>query len=140
MRREGLRIADEEGESFVKRVAALALPGRLMAEVAPLLSLMRHLNERIAFLDGVLERLAHKDEQVARLCTVPHVGPVTACAFVSAVDDPKRFSGPHQVEAYLGLVPSERSSGRSSTRDPSPRRATVGCAGCWYRRRSRCCG
>ena len=48
---------------------------------------------------------------MARLCTVPQVGPVTACAFVAAVDDPERFDRAHQVEAYLGLVPSERSSG-----------------------------
>ncbi|WP_373371854.1 transposase [Archangium lansingense] len=105
VRREGLRVADGEAESFARRVAALALPGWLMAEVAPLLSLMQHLNEQIAFLNGVLERVAHKDEQVSRLCTVPQVGPVTACAFVSAVDEPARFSGPHQLEAYLGLVP-----------------------------------
>jgi transposase len=118
VRREGLRIADGEAESFVKRVAALVLPGRLMAEVAPLLSLMLHLNEQIAFMNGVLERLAHKDEQVSRLCTVPQVGPVTACAFVSAVDEPKRFSGPHQVEAYLGLVPGERSSGEKQHKGP----------------------
>ena len=111
-----LRIADGEAESFVKRVAALELPGRLKAEVAPLLGLMLHLDEQIAFLDGMLERLARRDEQVARLCTVPHMGPVTACAFVSAVDDPKRFRGPHQVEAYLGLVPSERSSGEKQHR------------------------
>jgi transposase len=39
------------------------------------------------------------------------VGPVTACAFASAVDDPKRFGSAHQVEAYLGLVPSESNSG-----------------------------
>jgi transposase len=38
VRREGLRIAEGEAESFVKRVAALPLPGWLKAEVAPLLS------------------------------------------------------------------------------------------------------
>ncbi|WP_257462927.1 transposase [Archangium lipolyticum] len=91
---------------------------RLKAEVAPLLSLLLHLNEQIAFLDGMLERVARRDEQLARLCTVPHVGPVTACAFASVVDDPKRFSGPHQLEAYLGLVPSERSSGEKQHRGP----------------------
>ncbi|MCY1074305.1 IS110 family transposase [Archangium lansingense] len=118
VRHEGLRIADGEAESFVKRVAALSLPGRLMAQVAPLLSLMQHLNEQIAFMNGVLERVAQKDEQVSRLCTVPQVGPVTACAFVSAVDEPARFSGPHQVEAYLGLVPGEKSSGEKQHRGP----------------------
>jgi len=118
VRREGLRIADGEAESFVKRVAALALPGWLKAEVAPLLSLMLQLNAQIAFLDGVLERLARQDEQVARVCTMPQVGPVTACAFVSAVDEPERFHGPHQVEAYLGLVPGERSSGEKQRKGP----------------------
>jgi transposase len=39
------------------------------------------------------------------------VGPVTASAFVAAVDTPERFDNAHQVEAYFGLVPSERSSG-----------------------------
>ncbi|PTL81069.1 hypothetical protein DAT35_23330 [Vitiosangium sp. GDMCC 1.1324] len=39
VRYEGLRIADGEAESFVKRVADLVLPGSLMAQVAPLLSL-----------------------------------------------------------------------------------------------------
>jgi transposase len=118
VRREGLRVADGGAEAFVARVAALPLPGRLRAEVAPLLSLMLHLNAQIAFLDGVLGRLARQDAQVARLCTMPQVGPVTACAFASAVDDPTRFSGPHQVEAYLGLVPSERSSGEKQRKGP----------------------
>lgn len=118
VRREGLRVADGEAESFVKRVEALALPGRLKAEVAPLLSLMLHLNEQIALVDGMLERVARRDEQLARLCTMPYVGPVTACAFVATVDDPKRFQGPHQLEAYLGLVPSERSSGEKQHRGP----------------------
>jgi transposase len=66
----------------------------------------------------MLERVARRDEQLARLCTVPYVGPVTACAFVATVDDPKRFQGPHQLEAYLGLVPSERSSGEKQHRGP----------------------
>ncbi len=117
-RREGLRVADGGAEAFVARVAALALPGRLRAEVAPLLSLMLHLNAQIAFLDGVLGCLARQDAQVARLCTMPQVGPVTACAFASAVDDPTRFSGPHQVEAYLGLVPRERSRGEKQRKGP----------------------
>jgi transposase len=39
------------------------------------------------------------------------VGPVTAAAFSSRVDDPGRFKNAHQVEAYLGLTPSEWSSG-----------------------------
>lgn len=36
---------------------------------------------------------------------------MTASAFVACVDDAQRFKGPHPLEAYVGLVPSEMSSG-----------------------------
>lgn len=48
---------------------------------------------------------------MARLRTMPSIGPVTALAFVAALDDVTRFHSAHQVQAYLGLVPSEYSSG-----------------------------
>jgi transposase len=53
---------------------------------------------------------------VQRLQTVPSVGPVTAATFVAALDDAGRFAHAHQVEAYLGLVPREWSSGESQRR------------------------
>jgi len=43
--------------------------------------------------------------------SAPGVGPVTALAFVAALDEVTRFSSAHQVGSYLGLVPSEYSSG-----------------------------
>lgn len=48
--------------------------------------------------------------------TTPGVGPVTALAFVAALDDVTRFETAHQVESYLGLVPSEYSSGERQHR------------------------
>lgn len=50
----------------------------------------------------------------ARPCadlTVPGVGPVTALAFASTVDDPKRFKRASNVGAYLGLTPKRYQSG-----------------------------
>jgi hypothetical protein len=55
--------------------------------------------------------VADHDERVQRLRTVPSVGPVTAAAFVATIDDVQRFHHAHQLEAYLGLVPREFSSG-----------------------------
>jgi len=49
--------------------------------------------------------------RVQRLRTVPSIGPVTATAFVATIDDVQRVCHAHQVEASLGLVPRERSSG-----------------------------
>jgi transposase len=43
--------------------------------------------------------------------TAPGVGPIIAACFVSVIDAAKRFRSPHQVESYVGLVPSEDSSG-----------------------------
>lgn len=53
---------------------------------------------------------------MGRLATAPGVGPVTATAFVATLDDVARFAGAHQVEAYLGLVPTEYSSGEKQRR------------------------
>jgi transposase len=111
LRQEGLRVGTGDSEYFAQRVAALTLPERLQAQVAPLLAVLKQVNEQVAALDEALEQLCRQDEQLRRLCTVPYVGPVTACAFASAVDNPERFGRAHQVEAYLGLVPSESSSG-----------------------------
>jgi transposase len=72
---------------------------------------MRHLNRQLAYSDATIERVAAHDARVQRLRTVPSVGPVTAAAFVATLDDVQRFRHAHQVEAYLGLVPRELSSG-----------------------------
>ena len=51
-----------------------------------------------------------------RLQSVPHIGPVTAAAFVAALDDAARFRRAHEVEAYLGLIPRALSSGETQLR------------------------
>jgi transposase len=85
-------------------VLALPLPGRLRSEVAPLLAVMRQVNAQLAYSDDRIEALTGTDARVHRLRSVPHVGPVTAAAFVAALDDAQRFRRAHEVEAYLGLV------------------------------------
>src|SRR5487761_2313215 len=45
------------------------------------------------------------------LMTQPGVGPVTALAFVVTIGDVGRFPRGKQAASYLGLIPSERSSG-----------------------------
>jgi transposase len=85
-------------------------------ELAPLVAFLEPLNTAIADADRRLAVLA-RDSAAARLLqTMPMIGSVTALGFVAAFDDVTRFEGPHQVEAYLGLVPSERSSGEQQHR------------------------
>lgn len=88
----------------------------LREEVAPLVVLLRGLGEQLKAADERLTTLSKEDEVVARLCTAPGVGPVTAASFVSTLDEADRFDGPKPARAYLGLVPSERSSGERQQR------------------------
>ena len=53
---------------------------------------------------------------VRRLTTLPGIGPITASAYVAALDDAARFGGAAQVASYLGLVPREYSSGEQQRR------------------------
>ena len=118
LRQQGYRVPSGSAEAFIQRVRALPLPGQLLSLIAPLLAVMRHLNQQLAYSDATIEHLAAQDPRLPRLRSVPCVGPVTAAAFVAAVDDAQRFRHAHQLEAYLGLVPREYSSGETQRRGP----------------------
>src|SRR5918997_152567 len=117
LRRDGLRIHNSGySPTFLKRLAQLELPEALREEIAPLVLLLQSLNEQIKQADQQLAALAEGDKVLARLRTVPGVGVITATSFVSTLDDVGRFAGAKEARAYLGLVPSERSSGERQQR------------------------
>ena len=116
LRQRGWPVPSGSAEGFPRRLMALPLPGRLRSEVAPLLAVMRHLQQQLAYSDERIAAVTQTDERVRRLQSVPSVGPVTAAAFVAALDDAARFRRAHEVEAYRGLVPRELSSGKTQRR------------------------
>ena len=111
VRRDGLRVAPSEARFVAHRIAALDLSPTLTTELAPLFHVLGPLNEQITAADRRIETLTTADPTVALLRTAPGIGPITAAAVVATADDIRRFQGAHQFEAFLGLVPSERSSG-----------------------------
>lgn len=111
LRRHGVHLPSGNVDGFVARVERQAMPEQQRAEIAPLVSLIRTSSTEIEMADARIAAIASGDPVIQRLRTLPGVGPVTATAFVATLDTWERFSGPHQVEAYLGLVPSEKSSG-----------------------------
>lgn len=125
VRREGLRIASGDVEHTVRKLLALDLPPHVLEELAPIMALWAPLNAEIAAADARLLALAKGHPVVTRLRTMPSIGPVTAIAFVAALDDVTRFHGAHQVQAYLGLVPSEYSSGDKRIRGRITKRGDV---------------
>jgi transposase len=78
---------------------------------ADLLQVLDMLEAQVADLDEAVGKVAWANPQAQLLMTQPGVGPITALAFVVTMGDVARFKRGKQVASYLGLIPSERSSG-----------------------------
>jgi transposase len=116
VRGEGLRMRSGAPEQFLARLDELTLPPALDATLASTRALLTTLDVEIRQADAAIQQIAVHDPVVARLISAPGIGPVTAAAFVATLDRADRFAGAHQVESYLGLVPSEDSSADSHRR------------------------
>jgi len=112
----GFRIRSGRTETFLERLAALDLPVSMTATLLPLRSVIEVLDDELVAADDQFATLVADDPVATRLMTVPGIGPITATAFMAALDDAARFAGAAQVTSYLGLVPREYSSGEHQHR------------------------
>jgi transposase len=92
-------------------IASLPLPRHEADRRSQLQALYVHLTEQIDELDQRVRTHAHERPQAARLMTHPGVGAVTALATEVFLGDPSRFADGKAVTSYVGLIPSEYSSG-----------------------------
>jgi transposase len=76
-----------------------------------LLKLLDQLEPPIAELDRAVLEEAQRREDAVRLMTHPGIGPVNALAFVLTIGPVTRFARSKKIVSYLGLNPSENSSG-----------------------------
>ena len=97
--------------AFVAKLKATALDEATRALIGPLAVVLEQVDAQIVVADTKIEQLSAKEPVITLLKTAPGVASVVAAAFVSVLDEAGRFRNAHQVEAYLGLVPSEDSSG-----------------------------
>ena len=87
------------------------LPGKMRELLKELQDELLAHDERLTRFDRELQQQARSDERCQRLLKVEGVGPISATAIVAAVGDAKQFSSERQFAAWLGLVPSQHSSG-----------------------------
>ena len=87
------------------------LPLELVQLIDELRSHWLLLNERIASHDTTIARHARNDERCLRLQQVIGVGPLTADALVATVGCARDFRNGRQLSAWLGLTPTQHSSG-----------------------------
>jgi transposase len=69
------------------------------------------LESELAKVEHTLSQMATREPIIGLLATVPGVGLIVASTFVSVIDEAKRFKNAQSVGAYLGLAPSESTSG-----------------------------
>jgi transposase len=94
-----------------KQLEALALSGWDAQRRADLLRLHDQLDEQIEPLEAAVQEAADKQAQCGLLMTHPGVGPVVSLAYVLIIGDWHRFGRSRELTSYLGLIPSEDSSG-----------------------------
>ena len=108
---DGLPLPSCDADQFLAKLRAHKLPAKIRARLAPLVALLTTTETELVGVDAALEKRCCENPLIIRLATVPGVGFVLATAFVSVLDDADRFKNAGQVRSFLGLVPSENSSG-----------------------------
>jgi transposase len=102
------KLFSEPGREQLEKLALAPWASRRRQE---LLELLDRLHPMIEELTAAAEQEAKKRPEAARLMTHPGVGPLTALAYVLIVGNPNRFHRGKQIGNYVGMIPSEDSSG-----------------------------
>lgn len=92
-------------------LAEAQLPAALCRVLTALCDEIRALEARLETLDRELRALATSDVVAQRLQTIPGVGPITATALLGSVGHMHAFRRGRQFASWLGLTPTESSSG-----------------------------
>src|SRR5215470_9849456 len=102
------KLWSKQGRAELEKLALAPWATRRRNE---LLELLDRLNPSIEELTTAVEKEARKRPETLRLMTHPGVGPITALAFVLIIGTPARFARGKKIGTYVGMIPSEDSSG-----------------------------
>ena len=109
----GVNLRSVQEKLFIEAVheRLSILPDAIAAAVITVLQCLASAMKCLEDLDNQLQKETRKHAAVLKLMTVDGVGPITALAFFAEVGDPRRFKNTKAIGAYLGLTPSQYSSG-----------------------------
>jgi len=99
--------AHVDGEVSRLRHEGTKLPDDLEALVVLCEAMWRYIDNSSRRLTNVAQSI----EVCRRWMEIPGIGPITALAFYSTIEEPQRFVKAQDIGPYLGLVPTIRQSG-----------------------------
>jgi transposase len=102
------KLWTEKGRTELEQLALDPWASRRRTE---LLHLLDHLTASVNELNQAVEEAGQHREDVRLLMTHPGVGRIVALAFALMIGTVERFPSSKQLVSYLGLNPSEHSSG-----------------------------
>ena len=102
------KLWSELGRAELAKLPLAPWASRRRTELSELLD---RISPIIDELTAAAEQEARKWPEAMRLMTHPGVGPLTALAFVLIIGTPTRFTCSKEIGSYVGLIPSEDSSG-----------------------------
>jgi len=110
----GLKVGKARAGQFEARVQELVEHDTVLRHiVSAMLGVRAELMRRLDVLDRMVLMAVRSDQVCRRLMTVPGVGPLTALAFRTAVEDPTRFAKASLLGSYFGLTPRKYASGET---------------------------
>lgn len=109
----GIKLGTGSGKGFRAKVeqSVAKLNPIIQKVIGCLLNILDTLEQEIKELDRIVKEVARQDEDVKLLQSMDGIGPITALAFKAEIDNAKRFKKSKNVGAYIGLTPSQYSSG-----------------------------
>ena len=110
-RERGVHLRSGRADYFAISVRKQRLDEQTLALLEPLLKLLDSIATELVGVEAELSKLCASEPIVTLLATAPGVGSIVAASFVSVIDEAKRFQSAHHVESYVGLVPSEDTTG-----------------------------
>lgn len=111
----GIKLGKGTGTTFREKVETSISTLKMSTQktIQALLNVLDVLEVEIKKLDKEVVQLGRQDADVQLLQSVDGVGPITALAFKAEMDNPSRFKDSKDAGAYVGLTPTQYSSGET---------------------------
>lgn len=123
----GLKVGATTPKHFARRIEEL-VAGHATLEIIATALLAAHaaLLREFDMFEKRVRSMARQDKRARLIMSAPGVGPIVALTYVSAIDDPSRFSSSKRVGPHFGLTPRKYQSGET---DVTGRITKIGDAG-----------